>query len=77
MATWIDVEEYQLARPDVLAQVCKHFLGLSEADVVRVQAIDRLGVDLRVKSGDFTDEFRVGFRNTGVWEFVHFAVYVA
>jgi len=82
MATWVDVQEYQLARPDVLAQevpnmlsrinidkqgelylVCKHFLGLENIDVVRLQAIDRLGVDVRVKSGEFTDEYRVGFRH--------------
>ena len=37
--------------------VCKHFLKLP-VDVVRVQAIDRLGVDLRVKTGEFTDEYR-------------------
>ncbi len=82
MATWVDVTEYELARPDVLAQevpsmlsrinldkqgelylLCKHFLGLENLDVVRIQAIDRLGVDLRVKTGDFTDEYRIGFRN--------------
>jgi putative heme iron utilization protein len=44
--------------------LCKHFLGLSEVDVVRIQAIDRLGVDLRVKSGEFTDEYRLAFRHT-------------
>lgn len=82
MATWVDVTEYELARPDVLAQevpamlsrinldkqgelylLCKHFLGLDNVDVVRIQAIDRLGVDLRIKNGDFTDEYRIGFRN--------------
>jgi hypothetical protein len=26
MATWVDVEEYELARPDVLAQVCRQLL---------------------------------------------------
>ena len=71
-STWVDVHEYEQARPDVLAQevpsvlarvnlekqgelllICKHFLGLDLADieVVRIQAIDRLGVDLRVKTG--------------------------
>ena len=45
--------------------LCKHFLQLPDVDVVRVQAIDRLGVDLRVKIGDFTDEYRLGFRNIG------------
>ena len=25
--------------------------------------VDRLGVDLRVSTGEFTDEYRVGFRN--------------
>lgn len=82
MATWVDVEAYQTARPDVLANevpmmlsrinvdkqaelylLCKHFLGLPEVDVVRIQAIDRLGVDLRVTAGEFTDEYRIGFRH--------------
>ena len=82
MATWVDVKEYESARPDVLAQevtnilsrintekqgelylLCKHFLDLPHVDVVRIQAIDRLGVDLRVKEGDYTDEYRVGFRH--------------
>tara|TARA_A100001035_G_C27742436_1_gene482303 strand:- start:533 stop:1246 length:714 start_codon:yes stop_codon:yes gene_type:complete len=43
--------------------LCKQFLGLNNVDDVRIQAVDRLGVDLRVKSGDFTDEYRIGFRN--------------
>ena len=82
MATWVDVLDYELARPDVLAQevpnmlshinlekqgelylLCKHFLGLDDVDTVRVQAIDRLGVDLRVKVDSFTDEYRIGFRH--------------
>jgi putative heme iron utilization protein len=82
MATWVDVSEYESARPDVLAQevtnmlsrintekqgelylLCKHFLNLPDVDVVRIQAIDRLGVDLRVTSGEYTDEYRVAFRN--------------
>eukprot|EP01034_Spumella_vulgaris_P026714 gene26714-33336_t len=48
-----------------LLLVCKHFLGmrLSTVESVRVQAIDRLGIDIRVKAGDFTDEYRVGFRH--------------
>lgn len=81
-ATWVDVADYEKARPDVLAQevptvlsrvntekegelllMCKHFLGLTNVEGVRIQAIDQLGVDLRVKQGDFTDEYRVGFRN--------------
>ena len=82
MATWVDVSEYETARPDVLAQevtsmlsrinlekqgelylLCKHFLHIPDVDVVRLQAIDRLGIDLRIKAGDYTDEYRVGFRN--------------
>ena len=82
MATWVNVVDYELAHPDVLAQevsnmlsrinvekqgelylLCKHFLGLSDVDIVRLQAVDRLGVDLRVKIGDLTDEYRVGFRH--------------
>jgi putative heme iron utilization protein len=81
-ATWVDVETYQKAKPDVLAQdvpnvlsrvnidkqgeillICKHFLGLDQVENARIQAIDRLGIDLRVKSGDFTDEYRIGFRH--------------
>jgi putative heme iron utilization protein len=82
MATWVDVPEYETARPDVIAQevpailsrintekqgelflLCKHFLGVDTVNAVRLQAIDRLGVDLRVTSGDLTDEYRVGFRH--------------
>lgn len=43
--------------------LCKHFLALDDIDDVRIQAVDKLGVDVRVKSGDYTDEYRVGFRN--------------
>lgn len=86
MATWVDVNEYQKSRPDVLAQevssmlarinsdkqgelllLCKHFLGLTDviSDVkVRIQATDRLGIDLRVQVGEFTDEYRIGFRHS-------------
>lgn len=83
MATWVDVAEYEQARPDVLAQevagllaklnsdkqgelnlLCKFFLNLQHVDEVRIQATDRLGIDLRVKTGDFTDEYRIGFRNS-------------
>lgn len=73
-STWVDVEEYERARPDVLAQevpgvlarvnqekqgelllICKHFLGIDPAivSVVRVQAVDRLGIDLRIKTGEY------------------------
>jgi len=38
-----------LEKQGELYLLCKHFLDLPEVDVVRVQAIDRLGVDLRVK----------------------------
>lgn len=40
----------------MLPQRCKIYLR-------RLQAIDRFGVDLRVTSGDLTDEYRVGFRH--------------
>jgi putative heme iron utilization protein len=87
-ATWVDVTEYELAKPDVLAQevstmlaklnsdkknelslLAKHFLGFdpTAVDDVRVQAVDHLGVDLRVKTaGDspLTDEYRIGFRHS-------------
>lgn len=83
MATWVDIAEYESARPDVLAQevstmlakinaeknaelalLCKHFLKLDQVDGVRIQATDRLGIDLRVKIGEFTDEYRIGFRHS-------------
>jgi len=82
MATWVDVQEYELARPDVLAQevpmmlarinvdkcaelflLAKHFLNIDDPISVRIQAIDRLGVDLRVQVGTLTDEYRIGFRH--------------
>ena len=82
LATWVDVQSYEMARPDVIAHevptilskinsekqgelhlVCKHLLGINEVSSVRLQAIDRLGIDLRVSSGLFTDEYRVAFRH--------------
>jgi putative heme iron utilization protein len=42
--------------------LCKHFLRLEGVTDVRIQAIDRLGIDLRVKTGIYTDEYRIGFR---------------
>ncbi|CAE7691313.1 unnamed protein product, partial [Symbiodinium microadriaticum] len=36
-----------------------HFLRLPQVDSVRLQAMDRLGIDVRVK----LDEYRVAFRN--------------
>lgn len=87
-ATWVDVVDYELAKPDVLAQevstmlaklnaekrnelrlLAKHFLGFNpdSIDEVRVQAVDHLGIDLRItasaESSPFTDEYRVGFRH--------------
>ena len=47
-----------------LSLLCKHFLELRDIDSVRIQATDRLGVDLRVQIGEFTDEYRVGFRHS-------------
>jgi len=46
-----------------LLLLCKHFLHIDSVTQVRIQAIDRLGIDLRVKTGEFTDEYRVGFRH--------------
>jgi heme iron utilization protein len=79
---WVDVPQYEEARPDVLASevpamlsrinidkqgelfmLTRQFLNLENVDDVRIQAVDRLGVDLRVKTGKFTDEYRIGFRN--------------
>ncbi|RYG69628.1 DUF2470 domain-containing protein [archaeon] len=81
-ATWVNVPDYEAARPDVLAQevptvlsrvnldkqaelllMCRYFLGLDDVDLVRIQAIDQLGIDLRLKRGELTDEYRVGFRH--------------
>lgn len=64
-----------------LLLLCKHFLGLTDVEGVRIQAIDQLGIDLRVKqgephllsppssthrvpTGEYTDEYRIGFRNS-------------
>lgn len=41
-----------LEKQGELLLLCKHFLGLNEVDSVRVQAIDRLGIDIRVKTGE-------------------------
>jgi putative heme iron utilization protein len=46
-----------------LLLLCKHFLGLQNVDLVRIQSIDKLGIDLRVKTDGQTDEYRVGFRH--------------
>jgi hypothetical protein len=44
---------YMMFYSGELLLVCKHFLGmrLSTIESVRVQAIDRLGIDIRVKAG--------------------------
>ena len=47
-----------LEKQGELLLLCKHFLNIEDVDIVRIQAIDRLGVDLRVKAGDYTDEYR-------------------
>lgn len=44
--------------------MCKHFLNKAAPDTVSVTTVDRLGMDLRVKARDLTDEFRIGFRQT-------------
>uniref|UniRef100_A0A6U4F2Y4 DUF2470 domain-containing protein n=1 Tax=Phaeomonas parva TaxID=124430 RepID=A0A6U4F2Y4_9STRA len=36
--------------------------GDGELQSIRVTTVDRLGMDLRVKHGDYTDEYRLGFR---------------
>lgn len=109
MSTWIDIPEYEQAKPDVLAHdvpnvlsrvnverqlelvlICKHFLSLESVDIVTIQTIDQFGIDIRVKRGEwvfesfpayisiyssvshddcygilgeFTDEYRIGFRH--------------
>lgn len=69
-ATWVNIKEYEQAKPDVIASdvpsvlsrvnidkqgeillLAKHFLKLDNVEIARIQAIDRLGIDLRVKSG--------------------------
>jgi len=45
-----------------LRLMCRHFLGAQEVDQVTATTVDRLGIDLRVTSGELTDEYRVGFR---------------
>jgi putative heme iron utilization protein len=40
-----------LEKQGELLLLCKHYLGLTDVSSVRVQAIDRLGIDLRVKIG--------------------------
>eukprot|EP01032_Pedospumella_encystans_P013100 gene13100-15102_t len=60
----IVLAKVNLEKQGELLLLCKHFLGLQDVEVVRVQTIDRLGMDLRIKSGgDLTDEYRVGFRH--------------
>lgn len=49
-------------KQDELMTVCKHFLNKAAPDTVTVTTVDRLGLDLRVKARDLTDEFRIGFR---------------
>lgn len=43
-----------LEKQGELLLLCKHFLGLTDVSSVRVQAIDRLGIDLRVKIGTYS-----------------------
>ena len=38
-------------KQEELLLLCKHFLGLDAVESVRVQTIDKLGIDLRVKTG--------------------------
>lgn len=49
-------------RQEELKTVCKHFLNKASPDTVAVTTVDRLGLDVRVKARDLTDEFRIGFR---------------
>lgn len=79
---WVNVSDYEVARPDVIANevgnilsrvnidkqdelklMCKHFLQTRDLDQVRIQSIDRLGIDLRVKKGNSVKEYRIGFRH--------------
>jgi len=49
----IVLAKVNLEKQGELLLLCKHFLGLQDVEVVRVQTIDRLGMDLRIKSGTF------------------------
>ncbi len=80
---WLSVEQYEKAKPDVIANeaaeiiakvnasktkglslVCKHLIGCNHSEVV-MSNVDRLGADFSVKTGDKTEEFRIGF-NTDI-----------
>ena len=50
----IVLAKVNLEKQGELLLLCKHFLGLQDVEVVRVQTIDRLGMDLRIKSGTST-----------------------
>ena len=41
--------------------IASTLLGLDDSEV-RVDGVDRLGLDVRVKTPDSTDEYRIGFR---------------
>ena len=55
-----------MEKQNELELLCKHFLAINEPSSVRLQAIDRLGVDLRVQLGERTDEYRIGFRTSAL-----------
>lgn len=56
------VTKINTGKQQELKTVCKHFLNKASPDTVSVTTVDRLGLDLRVKARDLTDEFRIGFR---------------
>ncbi|CAM9432575.1 unnamed protein product [Ascophyllum nodosum] len=56
------VSKINKSKQEELATVCKHFLHRAFPDSVSVTTVDRLGLDVRVKANDLTDEFRIGFR---------------
>ncbi|CAM9379605.1 unnamed protein product [Pylaiella littoralis] len=56
------VSKINNGKQDELQTVCKHFLHKTAPDTVVVTTVDRLGLDVRVKARDLTDEFRIGFR---------------
>ncbi|CAM9112613.1 unnamed protein product [Choristocarpus tenellus] len=56
------VSKINKTQQEDLMNVCKHFLQRAMPETVTVTTVDRLGLDLRVKARQLTDEFRIGFR---------------
>lgn len=46
-----------------LQLLCKHFIGRANTDSINVHAIDRLGIDIKIRSNGVMEDFRVGYRH--------------